>query len=57
MDPFYLIKQEILTDAEHADELLETRSDMINDHRGVNIEAFKKLGVQISNEILSNIDE
>ena len=53
MDPFYLIKQEILTDAEHADELLETRSDMINDHRGVNIEAFKKLGVQISNEILS----
>ncbi|OHT04673.1 hypothetical protein TRFO_27748 [Tritrichomonas foetus] len=50
MDPFYLIKQEILTDIEHIHELIDTRNDMIHDHRGINIDVFKKLGAQMTNE-------
>lgn len=53
MDPFYLIKQEIATDVEHIQELVDTRNDMIHDPRGVNFDVFKNLGVQSTNEINS----
>ena len=53
MDPFYLIQQEITTDIEHIQELVDTRNDMIHDPRGVNAEVFKNLGIQSTNEINS----
>lgn len=53
MDPFYLIKQEITTDVEHIQELVDTRNDMIHNPRGINIEVFKNLGIQVTNEINS----
>lgn len=51
MDPYYLIQQEVLTGMEHLREILETREDMINDSRGINLEVFKTLGMQLSNEV------
>lgn len=53
MDPFYLIKQEITTDVEHIQELVDTRNDMIHDPRGINFDVFKNLGIQATNEINS----
>lgn len=51
MDPFYLIKQEIEIDMEHIEELADTRDDMIHDPRGINIEVFNNIELQIANEI------
>jgi hypothetical protein len=53
MDPYYLIKQEITLGAERCQQLLETREDMIHDSRGINIEVFRSLGIQLGNEILN----
>lgn len=36
---------------EHLREIIETREDMINDSRGINLEVFKTLGMQLSNEV------
>lgn len=55
MDPYYLIQQEVLTGMDRLREILETREDMINDPRGINMDVFKTLGFQLSNDT-SNVE-
>ena len=50
MDPYYLIRQEVVTGVNHLNELLDMRQDMLNDHRGINLEVFRTLGIQVTNE-------
>lgn len=49
IDPFILAQQDSLSDMNKVQNLLETRDDMIRDTRGVNVDIFHNLGVQISN--------
>lgn len=51
MDPYYLIKMEVSTGVGHLKELLDTRQDMLSDPRGINVEVFRTLGIQLTNEI------
>ena len=51
MDPYYLIRQEVVTGTNHLRELLDTRTDMLNDPRGINVEVFQTLGIQLANEV------
>ena len=51
MDPYFLIKMEVSTGVEHLRELLETREDMLGDPRGINVDVFRLLGIQLTSEI------
>ena len=51
MDPYFLIKMEVSTGVEHLKELLETRDDMLGDPRGINVDVFRLLGIQLTSEI------
>lgn len=52
MDPFNIIQQDINSELERARQKLETRDDMINDKRGINVEIFNSLGAEVSNILI-----
>jgi len=51
MDPYYILKQEIDSSIQKLKNLLSNREDMLNDNRGINVEIFNSLGIQMSNDI------
>lgn len=48
MDPYIVIQQEVINEVAETKNLIETRDDMLNDTRGINLIVFKDLGYKTS---------
>ena len=51
MDPYFILKQEVDINLQKLRTNLNNREDMLNDNRGINIEIFHSLGIQMTNDI------